>query len=130
METFTILLVVILSASFLLSGCASANKTRKGAVVGTAAGGALGAVIGMASGNTALGAIIGAAAGGATGAIIGHQMDKRASSVSAYLACKGVTASRMTTKGFGETIPKYDNMTAESRSLNRRVEFLISAKKK
>jgi len=57
------------------------DKTQKGAVVGTATGGAMGAVIGKASGNTALGAIIGAAVGGAAGAVIGHQMDKQAEEI-------------------------------------------------
>jgi outer membrane protein OmpA-like peptidoglycan-associated protein len=41
----------------------------------------MGAVIGRASGNTALGAIIGATVGGATGAVIGHQMDKQAEEI-------------------------------------------------
>ena len=41
----------------------------------------MGAVIGRASGNTALGAIIGAAVGGGAGAIIGHQMDKQAEEI-------------------------------------------------
>ena len=37
----------------------------------------------------------------------------------------------MTIKGFGETVPKYDNETAESgRQQNRRVEFLITANEK
>src|SRR5665811_1665744 len=74
-------LVVVLSAAFIFTGCATWNKTQKGAVVGTAAGGAMGAVIGRASGNTALGAIIGATVGGATGAVIGHQMDKQAEEI-------------------------------------------------
>jgi outer membrane protein OmpA-like peptidoglycan-associated protein len=74
-------LLVVLSSAFLFTGCASWNKTQKGAVVGTTAGGAAGAIIGRASGNTALGAIIGAAAGGATGAIIGRQMDKQAEEI-------------------------------------------------
>jgi outer membrane protein OmpA-like peptidoglycan-associated protein len=205
-------LIMLLSAAFIFTGCASWNKTQKGAVVGTAAGGAVGAVIGRASGNTALGAIIGAAVGGGAGAIIGHQMDKqaeeiaktvpdakvervgegivvefssnvlfafdksilsddsktsldklvkvlnsypdtnievqghtdskgseeynknlsvrRASAVSNYLSGKSITASRVTIKGFGETIPKYDNATADGRTQNRRVEFLISANEK
>lgn len=74
-------LIIALSATLILSGCASWNKSQKGAVVGTAAGGAMGAVIGRASGNTALGAIIGAAVGGTAGAIIGRQMDKQAEEI-------------------------------------------------
>ncbi|MBN2637428.1 MAG: OmpA family protein [Prolixibacteraceae bacterium] len=82
MKKRNIVLAVILSAAFLFTGCASWNKTQKGAVVGTAAGGAAGAVIGRASGNTALGAIIGAAVGGGAGAVIGRQMDKQAEEIS------------------------------------------------
>jgi len=205
-------LITALSAILILSGCASWNKSQKGAVVGTAAGGAMGAVIGRASGNTALGAIIGATVGGGAGAIIGHQMDKqaeeikktvpdakvervgegivvefssnvlfafdksnlsedaktslnklvkvlnsypdtdievqghtdskgsvsynqtlsvrRANAVSDYLDNNGIKASRITIKGFGESLPKYDNATAEGRTQNRRVEFLITANEK
>ena len=212
MKKMRMSLIFVLSAAFILSGCASWNKTQKGAVVGTAAGGAMGAVIGRASGNTALGAIIGAAVGGGAGAIIGNQMDKqaeeikktvpdakvervgegivvefssnvlfafdksnlsddakisldklvkvlnsypdtnieiqghtdskgsvsynqnlsekRATAVRGYLTAKNITASRLTIKGFGETVPKYDNSTADGRTQNRRVEFLISANEK
>jgi outer membrane protein OmpA-like peptidoglycan-associated protein len=212
MKTLRTSLIMVLSAAFILNGCASMNKTQKGAVVGTAAGGAVGAVVGKATGNVALGAIIGAAVGGTTGAVIGHKMDKqaeeikntvpdakvervgegivvefssnvlfgfnksdlsddakvnldklvtvlngypdtnleiqghtdskgteaynqtlsekRASTVSAYLATKGINNTRLTTKGFGETVPKYDNETAEGQAQNRRVEFLITANEK
>ncbi len=212
MKKMRLSLILVLSAAFILTGCASWNKTQKGAVVGTAAGGAMGAVIGRASGNTALGAIIGAAVGGGAGAIIGHQMDKqaeeiaktvpdakvervgegivvefssnvlfafdrsnlsddakvsldklvkvlntypetnievqghtdskgsesynqalserRAGAVSAYLSGKNISAGRLTIKGFGETAPKYDNTTADGRTQNRRVEFLIAANEK
>jgi len=81
MKKMKISLIMIISVTLILSGCASWNKTQKGAVVGTAAGGAMGAVIGRASGNTALGAIIGAAVGGAAGAVIGRQMDKQAEEI-------------------------------------------------
>ena len=63
------------------SGCASTNKTTKGAVIGGVAGGVAGGVIGNQTGSTARGAIIGAVLGGAAGAIIGHQMDQRAQEI-------------------------------------------------
>jgi outer membrane protein OmpA-like peptidoglycan-associated protein len=212
MKKINIGLVLVLAATVLFAGCASMNTTTKGAVVGTAAGGAMGAVIGKATGNPALGAIIGATVGGATGAIIGREMDKqaaeieqtvpdakvervgegivvefssavlfgfdqsdlsaeakanldklvkvlntypdtnievqghtdskgsetynqnlsvkRATSVSDYLAANQITTNRITTKGFGETLPEYDNETEEGRAQNRRVEFLITANEK
>lgn len=212
MKNLTMSLLVVLSVAFIFTGCASWNKTQKGAVIGTTTGGAAGAVIGRASGNTALGAIIGAAVGGASGAVIGRQMDKqaeeikktvpdakvervgegivvefnssilfgfdkanlsddakanldklvvvlnnyadtdieiqghtdskgseaynqdlsvqRARSVSYYLTDKNISPNRITVKGFGETIPKYENETENGRTQNRRVEFLITANEK
>jgi outer membrane protein OmpA-like peptidoglycan-associated protein len=67
----------ILAVTTLLPAC-SMSKTQKGAVIGAAAGGAAGAVIGKKVGSTAKGAIIGAAVGGTAGAIIGRRMDKQA----------------------------------------------------
>lgn len=201
-----------LSAAMLFTSCASLNKTQKGAAVGTVTGGAMGAVVGKATGNTALGAIIGAAVGGTTGAIIGHKMDKqakeienavpdakvervgegivvefnsnilfgfdksgltgdaksnlnslvtvlnsypdtdielqghtdskgtetynrnlsvqRASAVSSYLSSEGIRSSRVSIRGFGEDVPKYDNDSENGRAKNRRVEFLITANDK
>lgn len=212
MKTVRLSLILILSATFILGGCASWSKSQKGGAVGTAAGGAAGAVIGRASGNTALGAIIGAAVGGTAGAIIGNEMDKqaeeiektvpdakvervgegivvefssnvlfgfdeanlsgeaktsldklvqvlntyadtnielqghtdsrgsadynmalserRANAVAGYLEEKDISDGRLTIKGFGEEFPKYGNETAEGRSQNRRVEFLITANEK
>jgi outer membrane protein OmpA-like peptidoglycan-associated protein len=57
------------------------NKTKKGAIIGTTGGAAVGAIIGKATGNTALGAIIGATVGGVTGTIIGKKMDKQAEEI-------------------------------------------------
>ena len=212
MKKLRMSLLVVLSAAFIFTGCASWNKTQKGAVVGTTAGGAAGAVIGRASGNTALGAIIGAAVGGASGAVIGRQMDKqaeeiektvpgakvervgegivvefnsnvlfgfdksglsndakmnldklvtvlnsyadtnieiqghtdskgsdsynqdlsvqRARAVSYYLTDKAISSDRLTVKGFGESLPKYENNTDDGRTQNRRVEFMITANEK
>jgi outer membrane protein OmpA-like peptidoglycan-associated protein len=68
----------VLVAALVLPGCASLNKTQKGAIIGAAGGGAVGAVVGGKLGSTAKGAIIGAAVGGVAGAAIGAQMDKQA----------------------------------------------------
>lgn len=212
MKKMRMSLIMVLSGALILSGCSSFNKTQKGAAVGTVAGGAMGAVIGKASGNTALGAIIGAAVGGATGAVIGHKMDKqaeeikkkvpdakvervgegivvefssnilfgfdksslsndartnlgklvtilnyypdtdievqghtdskgtesynitlsekRARVVSDYLISSGIAGNRIRIKGFGESLPKYDNATKSGQTQNRRVEFLITANEK
>jgi outer membrane protein OmpA-like peptidoglycan-associated protein len=73
--------LIYLGLALLLAGCSSLNKTQKGGIIGAAGGGAAGAVIGKASGNTALGAIIGATVGGTAGAIIGNQMDKQAAEI-------------------------------------------------
>lgn len=212
MKKIRLALLIAISSAMIFAGCSTWNKTQKGAVVGTVAGGAAGAVIGRTSGNTELGAIIGATVGGATGAIIGHEMDKqaeeikktvpdarvervgegivvefnsnilfgydqsslsdearknldklvvvlnsyaetdieiqghtdsrgteaynqnlsvqRAGAVSHYLSQKGISRSRLVVRGFGENSPRYDNSTADGRSLNRRVEFLITANEK
>lgn len=212
MKKMNISMALILSIVLVFAGCASWNKSQKGAVAGTAAGGGMGAVIGKASGNTALGTIIGAAVGGTAGAIIGNQMDKqaeeienkvpdakvervgegivvefssnilfgfdksalsaqakenldklvivlneyketdieiqghtdntgsldynqqlseeRANEVTDYLVNQGISSSRLNIKGFGETMPKYDNDSEAGRAENRRVEFLITANEK
>ncbi|MEJ2470729.1 MAG: OmpA family protein [Desulfuromonadales bacterium] len=49
--------------------------------------------------------------------------ERRAASVKDWLVAHGVDAARLTTKGYGETQPKFDNSTAEGRQLNRRVEM-------
>jgi outer membrane protein OmpA-like peptidoglycan-associated protein len=56
--------------------------------------------------------------------------EKRAAAVSAYLKGLKVASSRIITKGYGETAPKYANDNEENRSLNRRVDFLITANEK
>lgn len=212
MKIVKFILPAILASTLLFSGCSSLNKTQKGAGIGTVAGGAAGAIIGRASGNTAMGTIIGAAVGGVSGAVIGRKMDKqaaeikneipgvkvervgegivvefksnilfgfdnsaltseakdnlgklvsilnkypdtniaiyghtdskgataynqklsekRANAVSNYLASQNISSSRLTTKGFGETQPKYSNDTESGMSQNRRVEFAITANEK
>ncbi len=54
----------------------------------------------------------------------------RATAVRDYLRQNGISALRMTTKGFGESAPAYSNDTQEGMAQNRRVEFLITANDK
>jgi len=53
------------------------NNTQKGAVVGTAGGAGLGAIIGKQLGNTGAGAAIGAVTGLAAGSLIGNAEDNK-----------------------------------------------------
>jgi len=52
--------------------------------------------------------------------------ERRAESVKQYLVGRGVDADRMSTKGFGKTMPVADNNTDEGRELNRRVELKVT----
>jgi len=45
--------------------------------------------------------------------------------VKKYLSDKGIDATRIVSKGYGEMSPVADNKTAEGRQRNRRVEFTI-----
>ena len=53
---------------------------------------------------------------------------RRAESVRAYLIKRGVGSDRMTPQGYGEAVPIADNRTADGRSQNRRVEFVITSR--
>jgi type VI secretion system protein ImpK len=52
--------------------------------------------------------------------------EKRAQSVSAFLAAHGVDKSRLQTVGKGASDPVDDNQTALGRARNRRVEILVT----
>lgn len=56
--------------------------------------------------------------------------ERRATAVSRYLTQQSIVSSRLTVKGFGENIPKYDNKSEDGQMQNRRVEFLITANEK
>ncbi|WP_026905300.1 OmpA family protein [Pedobacter glucosidilyticus] len=71
-------LAFAIGATTILPGCDSLTNTQKGAGIGAAAGGTIGALIGNKAGNTAVGAIIGGALGGTAGAFIGRKMDRQA----------------------------------------------------
>ena len=78
------LVVLPLSAAFLLSACTTNDlgdardltKTQTGAIIGTVSGAALGAIINHK--NRGKGALIGAVGGGLTGAGVGYYMDSQA----------------------------------------------------
>lgn len=50
---------------------------------------------------------------------------KRAQAVKDYLIGRGVAASRLSSKGFGETQPIADNASKDGRAMNRRVDLNI-----
>ncbi|TXF87587.1 OmpA family protein [Neolewinella aurantiaca] len=52
--------------------------------------------------------------------------ERRASEVRSYLLKGGIDAQRMTSAGFGSTVPVADNGTAEGRQANRRTELYVT----
>ena len=52
--------------------------------------------------------------------------ERRALAVKNYLIGKGVPEKRMTSNGFGDTLPVATNKTSAGRALNRRVEFIVT----
>jgi len=56
--------------------------------------------------------------------------ERRASAVSSNIKAKGISGSRISIKGYGESAPKYSNDTEDGRAQNRRVDFLITANEK
>ncbi len=51
--------------------------------------------------------------------------EKRAASAKNELIKNNVDPNRLSSWGMGETVPVYDNNTAEGRAKNRRIEFII-----
>jgi outer membrane protein OmpA-like peptidoglycan-associated protein len=51
----------------------------------------------------------------------------RAEAVANYLIERGINAQRLSTQGFGKTMPIDSNDTPEGRSKNRRVEYQVIA---
>jgi len=54
----------------------------------------------------------------------GELSERRADTVRDYMVSKGISASRITTRGFGEARPVASNQTADGRAENRRVEII------
>ncbi len=51
--------------------------------------------------------------------------EERAEAVKNYLISLGIEANRLTSKGYGETVPKVENNSALNRAKNRRTDFVI-----
>ena len=105
----TLALTIVLS----LSNCEAiknANNKQKGAVIGTAGGALIGAILGNNIGKDEYNMTL---------------SEKRALSVTDYLMSKGLVKNRFQTLWYGEMQPKYDNTTAEGRAKNRRVNVAI-----
>lgn len=52
--------------------------------------------------------------------------EDRAAAVKAYLVSKGISEDRITTEGFGETMPIANNSTSAGRAKNNRVELRVA----
>lgn len=63
-----------------------------------------------------------------TGSAIANETlsQERAQAVVTYLTQKGIAASRMTAKGYGQNAPVASNGTADGRQQNRRTEFEVT----
>ena len=51
--------------------------------------------------------------------------EQRAASVKNYLVDNGISASRLSTIGFGENLPVVSNGSAANKAMNRRIEFTV-----
>ena len=85
------ILVTVLAAAVIATGCAAPQtNTGRGAVYGTAGGAAAGALAGQLIGrntqSTLIGAAVGAAIGGLTGAGVGNYMDRQEAALNQALA--------------------------------------------
>ena len=95
--------LALATTSMLATSCSQMTRTQKGAVIGSAAGGTIGAIIGKKAGNTAVGAVVGGAIGGVAGAYIGRKMDRQAEEIK-----KNVPGAEVIREGEG-LIVKFDS---------------------
>ena len=125
-----IMFTIILSIS--LTNCKAiqnANNKQKGAVIGTAGGAVLGAIIGNnvgKGGNGELGAVIGGVVGGTAGVLIGNKMDKQAQKIEEEIpgaqverVDDGIVVTFDESSGVYFDTNKYNVNTASQENLNK-----------
>lgn len=92
MKKSNVFMALLLSGSILImSGCSSMSNMGKGALIGGAGGGALGAGVGALLGKgkgAVIGAAVGTAVGAGAGALIGKKMDKQKRELEAIQGAK------------------------------------------
>lgn len=82
--SLAVLSVILVAGLSSCEATKNANNTQKGAVIGTAGGAILGAIIGNNAGKGGkgeIGAVIGGVVGGTAGVLIGNKMDKQAQKI-------------------------------------------------
>ena len=117
--------LVIIGAAIFAAGCETLNpytgeeqmsKTTKAALIGAAAG----AAVGLASGDDALErrqrALIGAGVGALAGGAVGNYMDRQEAELRAELQGTGVSVTRTGAKGENITLNMPGNVTFASNS--------------
>jgi len=124
--------LVIIGAAVVVSGCETLNpytgeeqmsKTTKGALIGAAAG----AAVGLASGDDAMErkqrALIGAGVGALAGGAVGNYMDRQEAKLRAELQGTGVSVTRTGEKGENITLNMPGNVTFATNSADLNPTF-------
>jgi len=124
--------LVIIGAAVVVSGCETLNpytgeeqmsKTTKGALIGAAAG----AAVGLASGDDAMErkqrALIGAGVGALAGGAVGNYMDRQEAKLRAELQDTGVSVTRTGEKGENITLNMPGNVTFATNSADLNPTF-------
>ncbi|MDH4124105.1 MAG: OmpA family protein [Gammaproteobacteria bacterium] len=124
--------LVIIGTAVLATGCETLNpytgetemsKTAKGALIGAAAG----AAVGLASGDDAMErkqrALIGAGVGALAGGAVGNYMDRQDAKLRAELQGTGVSVTRTGEKGENITLNMPGNVTFATNSADLNASF-------
>ena len=94
-HSYVVLALILIIIVLVLAGCASFSRVQeeKGTLTASSVGDVTGGIVGADSSSTTRRAIIGAAAGGVAGSIIGRQMDQQAKEIRQRVA--GATVERV-----------------------------------